>query len=207
MNYIMDTINSKYNALCNKPGDINEHLPTLYRYARECESILETGVRSCISSWALTKGLLENEKSEKKLFLNDISPCNITSLLDTTKNLPISIEYKWINNLQLDLPYTVDMTFIDTWHVYGQLKRELAKFSKVTKKYIAMHDTTVDAIKGETVRMGMNAQKQSIESGFPLEEINCGLQKAIDEFLADNADWTIDVRYINNNGLTILRRI
>lgn len=203
----MEQVNFKYTELCNTPSDINEHLPTVYRYARECESVFETGVRGCISSWALAKGLLENGKSKKKLFLNDIFPCNISGLLDSTKSLPITVEYKWINNLQLELPYSVDMTFIDTWHIYGQLKRELNKFSKVTNKYIAMHDTTVDAIHGETIRLGMNAQQQSIESGFPVKEINCGLQKAIDEFLAENTNWTLDVRYINNNGLTILRKV
>jgi hypothetical protein len=203
----MEQVNSMYNELCNRRSDINEHLPTLYRYAKQCESVFETGVRGCISSWALAKGLLENEKSEKKLFLNDISPCNISGLLNSTRNLPIKIDYQWINNLQLELPYSVDMTFIDTWHVYGQLKRELAKFSKVTNKYIAMHDTTVDAIRGETIRMGMNGPQQSIESGFPLEEINCGLQKALDEFLAENTNWTIDACFTNNNGLTILRKL
>jgi len=199
-------VNNKYNILCNTRSDINEHLPTLYRYARECESIFETGVRGCVSSWALTKGLLENGKVNKSLFMNDITECNINELLVATKNLPIKMEYKWINNLQLVLPNSVDMTFIDTWHIYGQLKRELEKFSKLTNKYIVMHDTTVDEIYGETIRLRQNAQQQSIDSGFPIEEIKCGLQKAIDEFLATHADWTLDVRYINNNGLTILRK-
>ena len=127
-------------------------------------------------------------------------------MLRATKSLPIKIEYTQVNNLQLDLPNKVDMTFIDTWHVYGQLKRELEKFSKLTNKYIVMHDTTVDEIYGETIRQGLNAQQQSIESGFPIEEINCGLQKAIDEFLATNAEWILYIRYINNNGLSILKR-
>lgn len=203
----MDRVNSKYTELCNTGSDINEHLPTLYKYAKDCESVFETGVRGCISSWALAKGLLENEKPIKKLFLNDISPCNISALLDSTRALPIKIDYEWKTNLQIELPYSVDMTFIDTWHVYGQLKRELAKFSKVTKKYIAMHDTTIDAIHGETIRGSMNAERQAAESGFPIEEVRCGLQKAIDEFLRDNSDWVLDVRYINNNGLTILRKL
>jgi hypothetical protein len=69
-----------------------------------------------------------------------------------------------------------------------------------------MHDTTIDEIYGETIRMGMNATQQSINSGFPIEEIKCGLQKAIDEFLATNIEWVLDVRYTNNNGLTILKR-
>ena len=38
-----------------------------------------------------------------------------------------SAEYEWINDLDLDLKdRRFDLTFIDTWHVYGQLKRELA---------------------------------------------------------------------------------
>jgi len=44
------------------------------------------------------------------------------------------------------------LVFIDTWHVYGQLKRELAKYAPLTKKYILMHDTTVDEWVGESVR-------------------------------------------------------
>lgn len=209
---MVDLVDSKYNGLCklsygNLSFDIHEHLPTLYKYAKECETVFETGVRGCVSSWALTKGLLENGKESRSLFMNDISPCNITELLNATKDLPIKMDYKWMNNLQLDLPYRVDMTFIDTWHVYGQLKRELERFSKVTNKYIAMHDTTVDEIYGETIRCGLNAHQQSKESGFPVEEIKCGLQKAIDEFLAAHPEWILDARYTNNNGLTILRRV
>jgi hypothetical protein len=202
-----DYINAKYNVLCNKTSDINEHLPTLFKYARECESVFETGVRGCVSSWALTKGLLENGKENKSLFMNDIDECDIRDLLTATKNLPIKMEYKWVNNIQLDLPHNFDMTFIDTWHIYGQLKRELNKFSKLTNKYIIMHDTTVDEIYGETIRCGWNADQQSIQSGFPVEEITCGLQKAIDEFLETNNDWKLEIRYTNNNGLTILKKV
>ena len=87
-----------------------------------------------------------------------------------------------MNDLELDITDNVDLTFIDTWHVYGQLKRELNKFSKITNKYIIMHDTTVDEIYGETIRMGWNAEEQSIESGIPVEEINKGLWPAIEDF-------------------------
>ena len=204
-------IKFNYDSLCynrwHNATDIYQHLPTLYKYAKECESVFEMGARGCISSWAFTKGLLENNKPIKFLFLNDISPCNIDELLRVTADLPIKINYKWINNLQLELPGRLDLTFIDTWHVYGQLKRELAKFSKLTNKYIILHNTSVDGIYGETIRSKLNAEEQSKESGFPLEEINCGLQKAIDEFLSENKDWVLHEVYTNNNGLTILKKI
>ena len=135
----MEYIEKKYQTLCNHtPSDINEHLPTLYKYSTKCESIIELGVRGCVSSWAFVNGLLHNNKPIKKILLNDIDPCDIRELLDANRQVDsnhgmVQIDYKWINDLELDVTESVDMTFIDTWHVYGQLKRELAKFGKVTK--------------------------------------------------------------------------
>jgi hypothetical protein len=80
-------IKTKYNTLCNTKSDINEHLNTLYEYALNCESILELGVRGCVSSWAFTYGLLNNNKSKKKLILNDLTSCPINELLYYTNNL------------------------------------------------------------------------------------------------------------------------
>ena len=203
----MDSVQTKFITLINNRSDINEHLITLAKYASICESVFETGVRGCVSSWAFAYGLLNNNSSKKKLFLNDIEHCDITLLLNTTEKLPISIEYEFINNLKLELKEKYDLTFIDTWHVYGQLKRELEKFAPNTNKYIIMHDTTVDEWQGETIRMKLDANQQSIDSGFPLEEINKGIWPAISEFLDTNKDWVLLERYTNNNGLTILQRI
>jgi hypothetical protein len=203
----MNYIETKYREVCNNTSDINEHLPTLYNYATECESVFETGVRGVISSWALTNGLLNNNKPEKRLFLNDIDECNINELIIATINLPIQINYEWKNNLLLEFNERFDLTFIDTWHIYGQLKRELEKFSKITNKYIIMHDTTVDEWQGETVRSNWDANAQSIQSGFPVDEITKGLWPAIEEFLQTNQEWILHERYTNNNCLTILRKI
>lgn len=203
----MDSIQNKYIQLCNIPSDINEHLPILYKYATECESIFETGVRGIVSSWAFVYGLLNNNKLNKVLLMNDLDECNIDELLFVTKDLPIKIPYIWGNNLNVELYSNFDMTFIDTWHVYGQLKRELAKFSKTTNKYIIMHDTTVDEWLGETIRDDLNAEKQSIETGIPIDEINKGIWPAIEEFLASNKEWVLHERFINCNGLTVLKRI
>ena len=139
--------------------------------------------------------------------MNDIDNCDITELLHVSKHFEnINITYEWKNNLLLDFKQNYDITFIDTWHVYGQLKRELTKFSKITNKYIIMHDTTIDEIEGETIRVGWDANKQSAESGIPVEEIRKGLMYAINEFLHDNPDWYVKEVFTNNNGLTILAR-
>lgn len=203
----MDYINQKYTHLCQEWSDIYEHLPTLYRYASECESVIELGVRTCISSWAFTLGLLHNNSTtRKKLLLNDITPCDINELLDASQSLPIDIEYQWINDLDLNVQENFDMTFIDTWHVYGQLKRELQKFSQITKKYIIMHDTTVDEFDSESIRCNHNIEELINQSGFSREEIVFGLGKAIDEFLIENPEWKILEKYTNNHGLTVLSR-
>jgi len=201
----LDYIAMKYNNFVINSSDINQHLRTLFKYAMECETIFETGVRGVISSWAFVYGLLNNNKPVKKLLMNDIDECNVDEILQATKNLKINVDYIWKNNLELDLEETFDLTFIDTWHVYGQLKRELDKFSKITKKYIILHDTTVDEWQGESLRRNMNVQEQSKLTGFPEEEIKLGLWPAIEEFLNANTNWQIHERFKNNNGLTILK--
>ena len=124
-----------------------------------------------------------------------------------TTNLNIDIKYEWINDLDLEIKENYDLTFIDTWHVYGQLKRELEKFSKVTNKYIIMHDTTIDGYKGETIRFKQSAEEQSKKTGIPVDEINKGLVPAITEFLESNKNWKIRESFTNNNGLTVLEKI
>ena len=206
---MVDNVYREYQRRANTPSDIFEHLPTLRKYASECESVLELGVRKCVSSWALALGLLENGKKGKLLFMNDINVCDTMQIETCARETDLEIRTIWANNLTIDLGRSVDMTFIDTWHVYGQLKRELAKFAPVTRKYIVMHDTTVDEWDGETKRNihKYDVQKQSEESGIPVEEIMKGLWPAIEEFLAANSDWVLDARWTNNNGLTILKRV
>jgi hypothetical protein len=216
----LDYVKYRYENYRNKfdyrncESDIYEHLPTLYKYAKECNSILECGVRSCVSSWAFAYGLLTSEQCAcPTIVLNDIEDCSNDSkdFTDSMKYLDINIITLWKNNLHIDFENDigqneVDMTFIDTWHVYGQLRRELEKFAPHTRKYIIMHDTFVDGIYGETIRCRLNAQQQSIDSGFPIEEINIGLIPAIHDFLHNHPEWVIYERYDNCNGLTILAR-
>ena len=99
------------------------------------------------------------------------------------------------------------MLFIDTWHVYGHLRRELAAHHAKVRRFIAMHDTEVDGERGEALRNGQNITEAVAASGYSVEDVSTGLKRAIEEFLADHPEWCIDSVYVNNNGLTILRRI
>jgi len=210
----MTTLDEKYNQICETRSDINEHLPTLYKYSKECESILELGVRSAVSTFAFLKGLVDNNSKRKTLIscdMNNINDqSNINYINTFTKQYNIDYTFLLKNDLDINIPNEVsevDITFIDTWYVYGHLKRELKKFAPITKKYIIMHDTELDKERGETIRCNWNAQDQSKKSGIPVEEILLGLEPAINEFLQSNPKWIRHETFQNNNGLTILKKI
>lgn len=204
---IMEDLQNTYERLCGTPSDINEHLPVLFQYAKECESILELGVRGVVSSYAFVYGLAQNNKNVKRMFMNDLVPCNVQRIISAAQEVGVEISYQWINDLDLELDKNFDITFIDTWHVYGQLKRELQKFSVLTNKYIIMHDTEVDGVWGESLRCKWDIHKQSKTSGFPSDEIASGLLRAIYEFVEANSNWTIHQRLKNNNGLIVLKKL
>ena len=205
---ISNKIESNFEFHKNKPSDINQHLETLKNYAKDCESILECGVRGVVSSWAFVYGLYLNNSEKKLLFCNDISPCNITELQTECGLNSIELKSKWCSDLDLVFPDdSFDMVFIDTFHVYGQLKRELQLFSKIAKKYIIMHDTTVDAVHGEAKRCKSNIKKLSKETGIPEDEISRGLEPAIKEFLISHPEWKTKEVFTHNNGLTVLEKM
>lgn len=212
----LSKLENKYRELCNSRSDINEHLPTLFHYASKCESVIELGVRGVVSTYAFLYGLLSNKTNTntKKLLLNDIEPCNISNVVELSGELGVDLKYVWISDLEMIINENYDLTFIDTLHVYGQLKRELDKYSKITNKYIIMHDTTVDEIYGEIIRMNPKEERYTSEArrmskitNIPENELLVGLWPAIEEFLNDNPQWSICERFTNNNGLTILQKL
>lgn len=193
------SIEENYNRLCRTPLDISEHLPTLRFLASHCSTIVECGVREAVSSYAFAHGLPANGKL---IMVDPYKSHTIDSFLQKEPRA------SFVHDSDLTCPLIeTDMLFIDTWHVYGQLKRELARWKNHVRKYIVMHDTEVDGIHGETIRMKYDAHAQSRESGIPVEEILRGLQPALHEFLQSNPEWKIATQYYNNNGLTVLMRI
>lgn len=206
MESIVSQLDAKYDAARNTPSDIWEHISNLYDLAKDCESIIELGVRTCVSSWPFIKGLRDNGKPVKKYIGCDVIMTQEVLVLEKeAKNCKIDFEFKTGNDLGISFP-EADLVFIDTWHVYGQLKRELEHMHGRAKKFIVMHDTESDAINGEGVRTKANIEEQSKMTGIPVEEIAKGLRPAIEEFLVAHPEWEKWKHFINNNGLTILRR-
>jgi len=191
--------------MCQKHSDINEHLPTLYGYATECEHITECGVRTVVSSYAFANAL--RSKENNKLILVDLAGGNsVDRFMEECENDNVNVIFYEESDLICPIEKT-DLLFIDTWHVYGHLKRELERWNTYANKYIILHDTTVDGEVGESVRMKYDIPKQMLESGLSREEIERGLWPAVEEFLAVHPEWKLKERYTNNNGLTVLERV
>ena len=167
------------------PSDINEHLPTLKKYAEECDHITEMGVRWVVSTFAFMMG------KPKKLISIDIDPVEkhgiqTIDLITLAKTAGVEFEFVLGDTTEIEIEET-DFLFIDTLHTYTQLKKELALHPSKVKKYIGFHDTTTFAQVGEYKEVG--------------------LWPAIEEFLSSNPEWVIAEKFEKNNGLTILKRI
>lgn len=185
---------------------INEHIPTLYEYARLCEHVTECGVETANSSWAFARGLRDNGRSVKTLVSVDLNyHPTISHVRAACASNGIDFTFKQGNDIYIALGDT-DMIFIDTWHVYGHLKRELDAHHSRVARWIVMHDTEVDGVFGETLRRKWDPWKQAIENAYPVEEVKSGLRPAINEFLAEHPEWRMTKRWTNCNGLTVLQR-
>lgn len=187
------------------PSDINEHLPTLRRYASMCSSIVECGVRDIVSSYAFACGIYGKPDCTLTM-IDPYASSQVRDFISLCQKANISASFIHDSDIRCP-PISTELLFIDTWHVYAQLKRELDHWNTSVSKYIILHDTTVDEWDGETVRQRMDPYKQSLETGFPIEQITKGLWPAVEEFLAAHPEWKLKERYTNNNGLTILERI
>jgi hypothetical protein len=223
MSIKVETLEELYNKACSIESDINQHIPTLKNYSTFCRSVAEFGVRGGTSTIALLSGLkigydkfyipnldLDQIKSYDPNYFYigvDIQDCPITEKMKDLANIN-GLNYTFIkeDSAKVVIP-EVDLLFIDSWHIYGHLKRELENNHSRVKNYIIMHDTTVDEWRGESLRESRNIEKEAEQSGYPIEEITKGLWPAIEEFLIKHPEWKIEQRFTNNNGLTILKRV
>lgn len=181
----MNIVTQKLHSLISIKSDINEHLLTLVGIANGCEHITEMGVRDVVSSWAFLS------VKPKTLVLIDIQPCPVQEILSAAKEVGVDATFIQDSTIRPDFNIAdTDLLFIDTLHCYGQLKQELAKHAGKAKKYIVFHDTTTFGARDETGHMGEKS----------------GLMPAINEFLSENKQWSLLIRYENCNGLTILKK-
>ena len=198
-------LSARLHTKCLIPNDINEHLPVLYAYAKKCSSVVECGILDVTSSYAFASALIGTPDNSLTMIDPNLSE-KIEPFLDICNRENVNANFVWSRILDYPRQET-DLLFIDSWHVYAQLKRELAHWHASVNKYILIHDTTVDEWYGESVRGNADAEQQSRDTGFPVNEIQKGIWPAITEFLEQHPEWQIIERRTNNNGLTVLSRV
>ena len=181
-------IEKKYEELCSTPSDINEHLETLKNLATG-KDVVELGVREVVSTWALLMG------RPKRLSSFDIyRSTNIDLALEAASKEGIDFNFKVGSSLEAFIP-VCDVLFIDTWHHYCQLKLELERLHSGVRERIALHDTVT------------YAHVCDEWEGYPDIYPKCpgkGIWDALEEFLEEHKEWSIEKHSENNNGLTII---
>ena len=175
-----------YDLKCSQRSDINEHLPTLKKYASECSHVTEMGVRSIVSTYGLLAG-----RPDKMVSIDMTHPAFaggdhklLTSVIEEA-----GINYSFVlgDTRQIEIEET-ELLFIDTHHSYGQLQAELAKHGSMVSKYIILHDTQTY---GFTDMGNLRGR---------------GLMPAVYEYIELHSEWSIIEHFDNNNGLTVIAR-
>ena len=116
--------------------DMYPHFPTLTRYARECDVIVEWGVRGGVSTWALLDGL----KPTGTLWSVDIMECLVPRRVSEDPRWRFLLGDDLDPDIQAQLPTSCDLVFIDTSHEYEQTVGELAYAASLQPRRIVMHD-------------------------------------------------------------------
>ncbi len=184
---VIMTIETRFQEKCSTPSDIFQHLPTLQRYASECRTVTEMGVRGIVSTWALLAG-----HPEHMLSVDYIHPVESGGDLNEVEVLALNagIDFHFVKaDSRAIVIAPTDLLFIDTWHVEQQLKAELEAHADKVQKYIILHDTETFGERGEN-------------------EGHRGLNYALNEFLTgpNGSQWEVKEHFKNCNGLTVLAR-
>lgn len=192
-------IQEKFLQACSKQSDINEHLPTLLRYGKECNHITEMGVRDVVSTWAWLMA------QPDKLVCYDIVKSDAINLAIEHSDIINFIE---ADVLKIEIEET-DLLFIDTLHTYTQLKQELALHASKVREYIVFHDVVTYGYKPEpsqfNTHKGVVKQHEKILANYV--DGDKGIMPAIEEFLDENPEWRVKEMFTNNNGLLIIQRV
>jgi hypothetical protein len=178
----MNKIDHFYSLRCAENSDICQHLPTLKEYAEKCDTIVELGVRSIVSTWAFLSGrpkqLISVDIKHPDHYSDYDNNCTLIDVKVAADEEGIDFQFIIGSSLEVELP-ECDMIFFDTLHTFNQLSQEIHLHAKKARKYMVFHDT---------VTYG--------------EELMPAIANFLLTDFTDN--WRIIAKYSNNNGLLIL---
>lgn len=122
--------------------DMAPHYRTLTRYALECISIVEFGVRGGVSTWALLDGL----PADGLLYSVDVIDCIVPPRVSADPRWFFFVGDDLDPVIQRKLPKLADLVFIDTSHTYEQTVGELAYAATMRPARIVMHDYVMEPV-------------------------------------------------------------
>ncbi len=130
-------------AFADEWVDMAPHYPTLTRYARECQTIVEWGVRGGVSSWAFLDGL----PSDGVLFSVDILDCVVPPRVSEDPRWFFIVGDDLSPIVRAQLPPLADLVFIDTSHTYEQTAGELVSALTFGARRIVLHDVNQSPVR------------------------------------------------------------
>ena len=170
---------------------IREYLPVLRNYARNSSVVVEFGVRTAISTYAL---LAASPEKVVSVDIEEQPVRNFMQLQQLTKEC--GLDWTFVKGSDLDVRLlNVDMLFIDSEHTYGHVRSLLSVHPSSVRKYIALHDTSWDRLPSRDLWTSMAGKENPV-------------WQAVKEFLQSEAgkEWYVLERRITFPGLAVLGR-
>lgn len=209
MNTTESELQKNYEIVLNKQNDLTPYAEILCYMSKHVSSVTEMGIGPLYyglnSTWALLFGLYSSPHSNKKYTAYDYQ--------DNPTNHYIYAAKSMAEDLKIDFNFIIgdtgevtiessDLLFIDTDHTYQHLMKELTLHSPKINKYILIHDTS-----GKYEYWEDWPYDHERRGELKTQPEKYGLWPCCVDFLKDNKEWKLLVRYKENNGLTILERI
>lgn len=183
-------IEQLYNEVLHQNNEISELLPFLVDYGQRCDHITEFGVQNAYSTTAFVFA------KPKYLRCYDVRPrrVQVDILENEARKLNIDFKFHQADVREIEIEET-DLLFLDTWHVYSQMKIELEKHAHKARKFIICHDVITYGFVGATDGNVMN---------LPPDER--GIWLAIQEYMALHPEWELDFHTEKSHGLAVFKR-
>lgn len=137
------TIEEKYQELLKTPSDVNLCFPMIRESVEEGDTVVELGVRNCVSTWALLAA------KPKRLISVDVNFPPKENLIEVGKAAEAAgIDFFFVHEDSTTVVFdSIDVLFVDTLHLYSHIVKELWRHAEQVKKRIIFHDTRIPEVK------------------------------------------------------------
>jgi len=139
----MSIAEEKYEELLKTPSDVNMHFPTIRKYVKEGDIVVELGVRNCVSTWALLVS-----KPKHLISVDIVAPPfgNVLEVEQAAREQGSGFNFVQQDSINIEIKPACDVLFIDTLHLYSHIVKELWRHAGRTKKYIIFHDYLIPEV-------------------------------------------------------------